>query len=88
MSVVGGDRALGIITSGIAFQHVREASPGAKVLKLGLTHPLPLASMRAFAASVERCLVVEEGDPFLYEAARRGRHRASRGSRTSTVSAS
>ncbi len=67
--VVGGDRALGIITSGIAFQHVREASPGAKVLKLGLTHPLPLASMRAFAASVERCLVVEEGDPFLYEAA-------------------
>jgi indolepyruvate ferredoxin oxidoreductase alpha subunit len=26
--------------------------------------------MRRFAASVERCLVVEEGDPFLYEAAR------------------
>jgi len=26
--------------------------------------------MRAFAASVDRCLVVEEGDPLLYEAAR------------------
>jgi indolepyruvate ferredoxin oxidoreductase, alpha subunit len=65
-----GSQALGIITSGISFQHVREAEPTAKVLKLGLTYPLPLETMRAFAASVDRCLVVEEGDPFLYEAAR------------------
>jgi indolepyruvate ferredoxin oxidoreductase, alpha subunit len=61
---------LGVITSGIAFQHVREAEPTAKVLKIGLTYPLPLETMRRFAASVDRCLVVEEGDPFLYEAAR------------------
>jgi indolepyruvate ferredoxin oxidoreductase alpha subunit len=65
-----GDTSLGIITSGISFQHVREAAPNAHVLKLGLTYPLPIEAMRRFAASVERCLVVEEGDPFLYEAAR------------------
>jgi indolepyruvate ferredoxin oxidoreductase alpha subunit len=40
------------------------------VLKIGLTYPLPVETMRRFAATVDRCLVVEEGDPFLYEAAR------------------
>jgi indolepyruvate ferredoxin oxidoreductase alpha subunit len=65
-----GNRSLGIITSGISFQHVCEAVPTAKVLKLGLTYPLPVETMRAFAASVDRCLVVEEGDPFLVEGAR------------------
>jgi indolepyruvate ferredoxin oxidoreductase alpha subunit len=65
-----GDASLGIITSGISYQHVREAAPGARVLKLGMTYPFPVETMRRFAAGVKRCLVVEEGDPFLYEAAR------------------
>jgi len=68
--LVPGSTSLGIITSGIAFQHVREAAPEASVLKLGMTYPLPLERMRAFAASVERCIVIEEGDPYLVEAAR------------------
>ena len=68
--IVDGERYLGIITSGISYQHVREAAPRARVLKLGLSHPLPVEAMRRFAASVDRCLVVEEGDPYLYEAAR------------------
>ncbi len=49
------------------FMHVREAAPEASVLKLGLTYPLPLEKIRRFAAGVERCLVVEEGDPYLVE---------------------
>jgi indolepyruvate ferredoxin oxidoreductase alpha subunit len=69
-TTVEGESTLGVITSGISFQHVREASPSARVLKIGLTYPLPVETMRRFAASVERCLIVEEGDPFLYEAAR------------------
>jgi indolepyruvate ferredoxin oxidoreductase alpha subunit len=69
-SATDGASTLGIITSGISFQHVREAAPAARVLKIGLTYPLPVETMRRFAASVDRCLVVEEGDPFLYEAAR------------------
>jgi indolepyruvate ferredoxin oxidoreductase alpha subunit len=67
---VDGDRKLGVITSGIAHAHVREAAPGASVLKLGVVHPLPVEAIRAFAASVERCVVVEEGDPFFHEAIR------------------
>jgi indolepyruvate ferredoxin oxidoreductase alpha subunit len=69
-TIVEGDDSLGIITSGISFQHVREALPAARVCKIGLTYPLPIETMRRFAQGVKRCLVVEEGDPCLYEAAR------------------
>ncbi|MEN6458548.1 MAG: 2-oxoacid:acceptor oxidoreductase family protein [Thermoguttaceae bacterium] len=62
-----GDRSVGIITSGVTYMHVREASPKAAVLKLGMTYPLPLECIRRFAESVERCLIVEEGDPYLFE---------------------
>jgi len=68
--LIDGSKKLGIITSGISYQHVREAAPEASVLKLGLTYPLPIEQMRRFAASVERCVVIEEGDPCLVEAAR------------------
>ena len=61
-------------------QHAREAAPEASVLKLGMTYPLPMETMRQFAQGVERCLVVEEGDPFLVEvpARRASRWKASR----------
>ena len=68
--LIAGSSSLGIITSGIAYQHVREVAPEASVLKLGMTYPLPVERMRAFAASVARCMVVEEGDPYLVEGAR------------------
>ena len=68
--VVPGGKSLGIITSGISFMHAREAAPEASVLKLGFTHPLPMRKIAEFAASVERCVVIEEGDPHLVEAIR------------------
>jgi indolepyruvate ferredoxin oxidoreductase alpha subunit len=68
--VVAGGKSLGIITSGISFMHAREAAPEASVLKLGFTHPLPMRAISRFAASVERCVVIEEGDPYLVEAIR------------------
>ena len=37
------------------------------MLKLGLTWPLPLEKIARFAQSVNRCLVIEEGDPYLVE---------------------
>lgn len=58
---------LGIITSGISYQHVLDAVPEASVLKLGMTYPLPEKTIRDFAAKVKRCLIIEEGDPVLYE---------------------
>ncbi len=65
---IQGSSELGIITSGISFQHVRDAAPEASVLKLGLTYPLPMETIRKFAATVKRCVVVEEGDPVLEDA--------------------
>ena len=59
------DRKVGVVTSGIAYHYVREALPSASVLKLGLTHPLPLERLREFATGVERLLVVEELEPLL-----------------------
>jgi indolepyruvate ferredoxin oxidoreductase alpha subunit len=67
---VAGDKKLGIIASGISFMHVREAAPDAAILKLGFTYPLPLKKIGAFAQGVKRCVVVEEGDPYLVDAIR------------------
>ncbi len=68
--VIDGNGDLGIITSGISYMHVREAVPGASVLKLGMSYPLPMQAIRAFASGVKRCLVIEEGDPYLVESIR------------------
>jgi indolepyruvate ferredoxin oxidoreductase alpha subunit len=65
-----GSKALGIITSGISFMHAREAAPEASMLKLGFTHPLPMRKIAQFAAGVQSCLVIEEGDPYLADAIR------------------
>jgi indolepyruvate ferredoxin oxidoreductase alpha subunit len=65
--VYAGSSGLGIVTSGISTMHVREAAPEASVLKIALSYPLPLESIRKFAASVERLVAIEEGDPYLVE---------------------
>ncbi len=60
-----GDPRLGIVTAGVTARHAREAAPEASFLELKTLHPLPIEKIRAFAASVERCVVVEEGDAYL-----------------------
>ena len=67
---IAGDRSLGIITSGISYMHAREAAPEAAMLKLGMTYPIPIETIRRFVEKVGRCVVVEEGDPYLLEAIR------------------
>lgn len=61
------DKSIGIITSGISYQYVREALPDASVLKLGMTNPLPEDVIRRFAGEVERLVVVEELEPFIQD---------------------
>ena len=68
--LIVGSAKLGIITSGVSFHHVREVAPEASVLKLGMTYPLPAELMRSFAEGIERCTVIEEGDPYLVDGAR------------------
>jgi len=67
---VKGDRMLGIVSSGVAFVHAREAAPGAAFFKIGMTYPLPVKRLREFADGVDRCVVIEEGDPYLRDALR------------------
>jgi indolepyruvate ferredoxin oxidoreductase alpha subunit len=62
-----GDRSLGIISGGVAYQYAREIFPEASFLKLGMSWPLPEKLIRDFAASVEQVIVVEELDPFIEE---------------------
>lgn len=61
------DHRLGIISSGISFYHAREAAPDASHLKLGFTYPLPFETIKKFASKVDRCVVIEEGDPYLVQ---------------------
>lgn len=64
------DRKLGIIASGIAYVHAREAVPEASVFKLGMSYPLPFQRVAEFVKGVDRALVVDEGDPWLVDALR------------------
>ncbi len=59
------DRRYGFVTSGPTYMHVREAFPDAPVFKLGMSYPLPVDSVRKFAAEVDTLVVVEETEPLL-----------------------
>jgi indolepyruvate ferredoxin oxidoreductase alpha subunit len=60
-----GDKSLGIVAGGVAYQYAREVFPEASFLKLGMTYPLPEQMIRGFSAQVDRLIVVEELDPFI-----------------------
>ncbi|MCQ1531007.1 indolepyruvate ferredoxin oxidoreductase subunit alpha [Lutispora saccharofermentans] len=62
------NKNIGIITSGIAYQYVKEVfGDNASYLKLGFTYPLPMALIREFSENVETLYVVEELEPFMEE---------------------
>jgi indolepyruvate ferredoxin oxidoreductase alpha subunit len=65
-----GGSDLGILTSGVSYQYVKEAYPGASILKLGLAHPLPEKKIREFADKVKRLMIVEELDAIFEEQVR------------------
>ncbi len=62
-----GDRKVGVVTSGISYQHAREALPDASFFKLGFSYPMPLKKIAEFASQVEQLIVVEELEPFIEE---------------------
>lgn len=61
------DTKIGVITSGIPYQYVKEAMPEASVLKLGMVNPLPRKLIEDFASKVETVYIVEELDPVIEE---------------------
>ncbi|MBQ3018250.1 MAG: indolepyruvate ferredoxin oxidoreductase subunit alpha [Clostridia bacterium] len=65
-----GDNKIGFITSGIAYQYVKEVCPNASVLKLGLVNPLSKKLIEEFCNSVETVYVFEELEPVIEEQVR------------------
>lgn len=65
-----GDRKIGFITAGIAYQYVKEVCPDASVLKLGLVNPLSRELIEEFVNQVETVYVFEELEPVIEEQVR------------------
>ncbi|MCB1760354.1 MAG: 4Fe-4S dicluster domain-containing protein [Gammaproteobacteria bacterium] len=61
----GSDKRVGFVTSGPVFMHLLEAFPDAPVLKLGLSYPPPMETIRAFSQQVEALVIAEEVEPIL-----------------------
>ncbi|UCG38737.1 MAG: indolepyruvate ferredoxin oxidoreductase subunit alpha [bacterium] len=60
-------KKMGVITSGVSYNYVKEALPDASILKLGLVFPLPTDLIRDFASRFDRLENVEELEPYLEE---------------------
>jgi len=64
--VIWGDKRVGIITSGISYQHAREVmGDNASYLKIGMSFPLPEKMIRDFAQKVDTLYVIEENEPYI-----------------------
>jgi len=64
---------VGIITSGISYTYVKEAVKqldlkNVKILKLGMTNPIPEKLVASFLKGLKTVIVVEELEPYLEEA--------------------
>ncbi len=64
------DSKVGIITSGICYQYVKEAGLTANILKLDMVNPLPTEVIKNFANEVEELYIVEELEPVIEEQVR------------------
>jgi indolepyruvate ferredoxin oxidoreductase alpha subunit len=66
---VGMPKDWGIVTSGVSYNYVREVAQDlkldVKILKLGMTHPLPKKMCENFIKSCKNIIVVEELEPIL-----------------------
>ena len=65
--VEASESPVGVVTSGISYQYVKEVLPEAGVLRLGMTFPLPPELLKDFCSHYETVYVIEEGEPFIEE---------------------
>ncbi|MGD9249557.1 MAG: indolepyruvate ferredoxin oxidoreductase subunit alpha, partial [Desulfobacteraceae bacterium] len=69
-----GAGSLGVICNGVSLNYIQDAvielnmTGKIKILRLGLSHPMPARLVKEFLESCEKVLVVEEGEPFMEEA--------------------
>ena len=66
---IGKPKDVGIVTSGVSYTYVKEMAEelnlNVKILKLGMTHPIPRHMCENFITSCSSVVVVEELEPFL-----------------------
>jgi indolepyruvate ferredoxin oxidoreductase alpha subunit len=66
---IGKTSTAGIVTSGVSYNYVRdvvkELKLNVRILKLGMTHPLPRVMCEEFIKSCKEVIIVEELEPFL-----------------------
>jgi indolepyruvate ferredoxin oxidoreductase alpha subunit len=71
-----GQGKLGVICNGVSYNYVSDAlrdlnaADRIKILRIGFSHPLPETLIKDFLRGCEKVLIVEEGEPFLEEAAK------------------
>jgi indolepyruvate ferredoxin oxidoreductase alpha subunit len=66
---VGKPRDIGIVVSGVSFNYAKEMAEllnlNARILKLGMTHPIPRKMCEKFINSCSTLIIVEELEPIL-----------------------
>ncbi len=71
---IEGDGKLGVICNGVSYLYVSDAVKDlnlegkVKVLRIGLSNPLPGKLIKQFVGSCDKVLIAEEGEPFMEEA--------------------
>ncbi len=71
-----GDGPWGILCNGVSYNYVKDAvaelgiEDRVRILRVGFSHPLPARRIQEFLRGCEKALVVEEGEPYLEEAAK------------------
>ncbi len=63
--IIEGQKNIGIIADGVAYQYAREVFPKASFLKLGMVWPFPKELVKKFAQGKKTLYVIEEVEPFL-----------------------
>jgi indolepyruvate ferredoxin oxidoreductase, alpha subunit len=75
-NIVEGRGRWGILCNGVSYNYVKDAvaelkiTDQVRILRIGFSHPLPVRMIQDFLRGCEKVLVVEEGEPYLEEAAK------------------
>ena len=62
---IEGDGPVGVITSGVAYNYVKEYLSGVAILKLGMTNPLPEKMILDFIKGRREIVIAEELEPYV-----------------------
>jgi len=71
---VSGSGAWGVVCNGVSYAYLTDAvrdlgiADKVSILRIGFSNPMPEKRIKAFLATCEKVLVIEEGEPFMEEA--------------------